>query len=95
MEALLEAASKKGIAVEINGCPERMDLKPEHIRMARAKGVKLVVSSDAHTREDLAHNLHFAVHTARKGAARKGDVLNTLSASSFLSSLRQSSTPPK
>jgi DNA polymerase (family 10) len=88
MEEVLDKAAERGVVVEVNGKPERLDLKTEHVRMALKRGVKLVVSCDAHRAEDLG-NLAFAVATARRGWARRGDVLNTLSAEQFIAALRQ------
>ncbi|MCE9666998.1 DNA polymerase/3'-5' exonuclease PolX [Myxococcus stipitatus] len=87
MEAVLERAAERGVAVEINGKPARLDIKAEYVRKATQLGVRLVVSCDAHRREDLG-NLAFAVATARRGWARREDVLNTLPADRFLTALR-------
>jgi DNA polymerase (family 10) len=73
--------------MEVNGTPARLDLKAEHVRQAVQRGVKLVVSADAHRTEGL-HHLAFAVATARRGWASKGDVLNTLPADRFISTLK-------
>ncbi|RKG68039.1 DNA polymerase/3'-5' exonuclease PolX [Corallococcus sp. CA054B] len=88
MEEVLERARERGVAVEINGKPARLDIKSEYVRQAVGRGVKLVVSCDAHRQEDL-KNLAFAVATARRGWARKQDILNTRSAESFLAALRE------
>jgi len=87
MEAVLDKAAERGVVVEVNGKPERLDLKTEHVRQALQRGVKLVVSADAHKVADLG-NLAFAVATARRGWARKGDILNTLPAKGFVETLR-------
>ncbi len=87
MEDVLERAAERGVAVEINGKPARLDIKAEYVRQAVQRGVRLVVSCDAHRREDL-RNLAFAVATARRGWARKKDVLNTLPAEAFIAALR-------
>ncbi|GHG73407.1 DNA polymerase/3'-5' exonuclease PolX [Comamonas sp. KCTC 72670] len=87
MEELLERAAERGVAVEVNGKPARLDIKAEYVRQAVKRGVRLVVSCDAHQKEDL-RNLAFAVATARRGWARKGNVLNTLPADRFISALR-------
>jgi DNA polymerase (family 10) len=89
MEELLDKAAKKGVTVEVNGSAERLDLKPEHIRLALARGLKLVASTDAHEVAELSGHLPLAVGTARKGWARKGDVLNTLGATAFLKAIRR------
>lgn len=87
MEEVLTRAAERGVAVEINGKPARLDIKAEYVRKATQLGVKLVVSCDAHRQEDLG-NLAFAVATARRGWARKHEVLNTLPAERFLAALR-------
>jgi DNA polymerase (family 10) len=87
MEEVLERAAERGVAVEVNGKPARLDIKSEYVRRAVKLGVRLVVSCDAHKREDL-RNLAFAVATARRGWARKRDVLNTLPAEGFIAALR-------
>ena len=87
MEEVLERAAERGVAVEVNGKPARLDIKAEYVRQAVQRGVRLVVSCDAHRKEDL-RNLAFAVATARRGWARKRDVLNTLTAEGFITALR-------
>jgi DNA polymerase (family X) len=87
MEEVLDKAAERGVVVEVNGKPARLDLKTEHVRQAVQRGVKLVVSADAHKKEDLRH-LAFSVATARRGWARKGDILNTLPADQFISKLK-------
>ncbi|WP_224367100.1 DNA polymerase/3'-5' exonuclease PolX [Hyalangium versicolor] len=87
MEAVLDRAAERGVVMEVNGKPARLDLKAEHVRQAMQRGVKLVVSADAHRVQDLNH-LPFAVATARRGWARKGEVLNTLPAPQFISALK-------
>ncbi|WP_224247954.1 DNA polymerase/3'-5' exonuclease PolX [Hyalangium gracile] len=87
MEAVLDRAAERGVVMEVNGKPARLDLKAEHVRLAVQRGVKLVVSADAHKIQDL-HHLPFAVATARRGWARRGDVLNTLPADRFIAALK-------
>lgn len=87
MEEILERAAERGVAVEVNGKPARLDIKAEYVRQAVQLGVRLVVSCDAHRQEDL-RNLAYAVATARRGWARKADVLNTLPADRFIAALR-------
>ncbi|MGQ0507912.1 MAG: DNA polymerase/3'-5' exonuclease PolX [Myxococcaceae bacterium] len=89
LEAVFEKAAARGVVVEVNGNPHRLDLKAEQVRQALKAGVKLVVSSDSHSREEVRTNLMFAVATARKGWARKGDVLNTLPPDAFVRSLKE------
>lgn len=87
MEEILDKAAKKGITIEVNGCPDRMDLASEHVRKALQRGLKLVVSTDAHSVSELKTHLPYAVATARRGWARRGDVLNTRDVKGFRSGL--------
>jgi DNA polymerase (family 10) len=89
MEEILDRAAKKGVAIEVNGCPERLDLAAEHVRLALQRGLKLVVSTDAHSVPELTRNLPFAVAAARRGWARRGDVLNTLGVEEFVKFLQR------
>lgn len=89
MEEILDKAAKKGITVEVNGCPERMDLSPEHVRKALERGLKLSISTDAHSTNELTVHLPFALASARKGWARVGDVVNTRDVKGFLKAIRR------
>jgi DNA polymerase (family X) len=75
MERLLEAARQRGCYLEVNAQPDRLDLNGEHCRMAKEIGVKLALSTDAHSTGDL-DLLRFAVDQARRGWIEPGDVLN-------------------
>src|SRR5262249_730552 len=66
MPAVVERAAKRGVLLEVNGNPDRLDLSAEHVRLALKAGARLVVSADAHSTLAL-HNVAFAIHTARKG----------------------------
>jgi DNA polymerase (family 10) len=84
---VLSAAARAGVAVEVNGSPERLDLSAEHVRRARDLHVGLVLTPDAHGIGGLA-NLEYAVATARRGWAGPADVLNCLDADAFRAALR-------
>jgi DNA polymerase (family 10) len=60
----------------VNGLPDRLDLRGEHVRRAIEAGVKIVCSTDAHSVRGLA-NMELSVRTARRGWATTADVLNT------------------
>jgi len=83
MEAVFRAAAETGTALEINAHPSRLDLRDVHVRRAVELGVKLVISSDAHSVEGF-DVLRFGVGTARRGWATAADVLNTLSVHELL-----------
>ena len=71
-----EAALEHGVAIEVNGLPDRLDLSGEHVREALAAGVTIVCSTDAHSVTGL-QNMELSVRTARRGCATAADVLNT------------------
>jgi len=75
MERLLKAARERGCYLEANAQPDRLDLNGAHCRMAKEIGVKLALSTDAHSTADL-DLLRFAVDQARRGWIEPGDVLN-------------------
>ncbi len=77
VEALIAAARRTGTALEINAGPDRLDLRDSQARLARERGVRLAINTDAHTRHELRY-IDFGVGTARRGWVRAADVLNTL-----------------
>jgi DNA polymerase (family 10) len=76
LERVFEVALETGVAVEVNGLPDRLDLRDEHVRLALEAGVQIVCSTDAHSVRGLG-NMRLSVATARRGWARVGGVLNT------------------
>jgi DNA polymerase (family 10) len=73
---ILRVAREEGCALEINSQPERLDLTDTACMAAKQAGVKLVISSDAHSTRDLAL-LDYGINQARRGWIEKEDVLNT------------------
>jgi DNA polymerase (family 10) len=76
LDAVFGAAKEHGKAIEINGLPDRLDLRDEHVKLAIAAGVPVVCNTDAHSIRGL-RNMRLAVATARRGWATAADVLNT------------------
>ena len=76
-EEFLRAAADCRTAMEINAYPLRLDLNDLNCRRAKEKGIKLVISTDSHTTDQLKY-MHLGVSTARRGWVTKADVLNTL-----------------
>ena len=76
LDRVYEVALETGVAVEVNGLPDRLDLSAAHVPEALRAGVKIVCSTDAHSVRGL-ENMQFAVATARRGGATAADVLNT------------------
>jgi len=76
MKRLMQAALERGCYLEVNAQPSRLDLCDVHCRLAKEIGLKLVISTDAHTAETLGY-MHFGVDQARRGWLEKDDVLNS------------------
>jgi DNA polymerase (family 10) len=77
LERVFEVALEHAVALEVNGLPDRLDLRGEHVRDALRHGLKIVCSTDAHSTRGLG-NMALSVHTARRGWATAADVVNTL-----------------
>jgi DNA polymerase (family 10) len=92
MEAVLREAAARGVAMEINAHPDRLDLSDYHVRMAKRYGVPLVISTDAHVNANFDY-MEYGVTIARRGWAVSGDVLNTLPCRSLLKKLRSGRNP--
>ena len=87
MEKIFDAAADRGVVMECNGAPERLDLRDVHLRKAKQHGVKIVISTDAHTTHAL-QAMKYGVATARRGWIEKKDVINALPLDEFLAALR-------
>ncbi|HTS11587.1 MAG TPA: DNA polymerase/3'-5' exonuclease PolX [Candidatus Limnocylindrales bacterium] len=87
MERVLDAAKKYGVAMECNAYPDRLDLKDSHLRMAKQRGVKIVISTDSHATKHLAF-MKYGVITARRGWIEKKDVINALPLAELKAALR-------
>jgi DNA polymerase (family 10) len=86
LDEIFAVALETGVALEINGLADRIDLSSEHAREAIEAGVSLVLCSDAHSTRGLA-NVELAVHTARRAGVPRTSVLNTLPLDSLLRGL--------
>ena len=86
-DAIFKAAADTGTAMEINASPRRLDLKDTHAQRAKDLGVALVISTDAHTAEDL-ENGRFGAAVARRAWCEPRHILNTLPAADFLEYIR-------
>lgn len=89
LERIADAAAANGVALEINSLPDRLDLCDTHARLARDRGVKLIISTDAHSTGALAM-ARWGVVTARRGWLTKDDVLNTRPVDELRKALRRS-----
>lgn len=89
-EKILEAAKRTGTILEINSSPYRLDLRDHHIRLAKEKGVKMIINTDAHQKDQL-HLIRFGIAQARRGWAEKKDIVNTGHAQEVLKKMKNRS----
>ena len=82
VEAVLQAAASFDVTVELNAHPSRLDLHDRHLRRAKELGVKVAVSTDAHSIQDL-DLMRYGMDQAGRGWLEVGDVLNALSLEDF------------
>jgi DNA polymerase (family X) len=87
LDRIFEVALEQGVALEVNGLPDRLDLSGDHVREALRAGVQVVCSTDAHSTRGLG-NMTLSVATARRGWAATADVLNTRPLRSILKGRR-------
>ncbi|MFW6180560.1 MAG: DNA polymerase/3'-5' exonuclease PolX [Spirochaetota bacterium] len=76
LERIMRAAVERGCYMEVNADPERLDLSDIHCKMAKDLGLKLTISTDAHSTSGL-HNMRLGVAQARRGWLEAEDILNT------------------
>jgi len=86
MERVLDHAAKHGVMMEINAQPDRTDLGDLHARMARERGIPLVISTDAHGVSQLDF-MRYGVFAARRAGLTNDDVLNTRDLEAFREAL--------
>jgi len=88
MEAVVDAAARHGVALEINCQLHRLDLSDVHAKLARDRGVRLVISTDAHSKAAFGR-LRWGIVIARRAWLEPSDVLNARSFDEFRASLRR------
>jgi DNA polymerase (family 10) len=87
MHAVLAAAAKHKVAMELNAYPDRLDLNDANLRQAKQHGVKIVINTDAHHTSHM-DKIRFGVLQARRAWLTKEDVLNTLSSDKFAQAMK-------
>jgi DNA polymerase (family X) len=87
-DAVAARAAERGVWLEINASPERLDLYGPLLRTAKSKGCKFVVSTDAHHPKHL-RNMPYGVLMARRGWLTAADVMNTLRRTEFEQALKR------
>jgi DNA polymerase (family 10) len=88
LEKVIDAAVANGVALEINSQPHRLDLCDSHARLARDRGARLAINSDAHEIAALGYT-RWGILTARRAWLTKDDVINTRPLKAFKAGLRR------
>ena len=76
MERIIAAAHERGWHLEVNADPDRLDLTDIHAQAAKSAGVKIAISTDAHSTSGLA-NIRFGVDQAHRGWLEADDVISS------------------
>jgi DNA polymerase (family 10) len=87
MDAMLTAAARHKVAMELNSYPDRLDLNDIHLRQAKQRGVKIVINTDSHHTSHL-DKIRYGILQARRAWLTKDDVLNTLPAQQFAKAMK-------
>jgi DNA polymerase (family 10) len=77
LAVVFDAAGERGVSLEINAFPARLDLSDTNCRMAHEHGARFSIGSDAHARENLGF-MELGIATARRGWLESKDIINTL-----------------
>jgi DNA polymerase (family X) len=86
-EAILKAAATHNVAMELNAYPDRLDLCDRHLKMAKERGVKIVINTDSHHTSHL-EKMRFGLLQARRAWLTPQDVLNSLPANQFAAAMK-------
>lgn len=87
MDAVLKSAAKNKVAMELNAYPDRLDLCDRHLRMAKERGVKIVINTDSHHTSHM-EKIRYGIVQARRAWLTREDVLNTLPPENFASAMK-------
>jgi DNA polymerase (family 10) len=87
LDAVLQAAARNKVAMELNAYPDRLDLCDRHLRLAKQLGVKIVINTDSHHTSHM-EKIRFGVLQARRAWLNAKDVLNTLPVEKFANAMK-------
>jgi DNA polymerase (family 10) len=87
-DKILRVARESKTILEINAFPERLDLNDQNIRRAKEAGVKMIINTDSHHKDQLRF-IEFGIAQARRGWATKKDIVNTRPVDEFLKLLKK------
>ncbi|MEK7061709.1 MAG: DNA polymerase III, partial [Patescibacteria group bacterium] len=82
-DVILKIAKQTGTILEINSSPQRLDLNGFYIRRAKTEGVKMIINTDSHHKDQMTL-MEYGVGQARRGWAEKSDIINTNSVEELL-----------
>lgn len=88
-DKVASTAASRGVYLEINASPERLDLGSALVRTAKGLGAKFAISTDSHHPKSLGFNMPYGVMMARRGWLEAGDVLNTLPLEQFAEAIQK------
>jgi len=88
LDAVLKAAAKHKVAMELNSYPDRLDLSDVHLRLAKQHGVKIVINTDSHHTSHM-EKMRYGILQARRAWLSKEDVLNTLPVAKFAGAMKR------
>lgn len=89
VDAVVKAAARHKVAMELNAYPDRLDLCDRHLRLAKQHGVKVVINTDSHHTSHL-DKIRYGILQARRAWLTKDDVLNTLPVQKFARAMKHS-----
>lgn len=87
IDEIIKAAKRTGTILEIDAYPDRLDIKDEYVKKCVEQGVKLAIDSDAHSVVHI-HYLEYGIAQARRGWAKKSDIINAKPLKEFLKCLK-------
>ncbi|HOK35160.1 MAG TPA: DNA polymerase/3'-5' exonuclease PolX [Candidatus Pacearchaeota archaeon] len=87
-DKLLKVAKETGTILEINSWPERLDLNDINIKKAKETGVKMIIDTDSHQKDQMRF-IELGISQARRGWATIEDIVNVHSLEKFLGSLKR------
>ncbi len=87
LDAVLQAAARNKVAMELNAYPDRLDLCDRHLRLAKQLGVKIVINTDSHHTSHM-EKIRFGILQARRAWLTAKDVLNTLPVEQFAQAMK-------
>jgi DNA polymerase (family 10) len=92
LDLVLRRAAELGVALELNSSPNRLDLRDDHLRLARDLGCRFVINTDSHRIVEL-DLMRYGIDQARRAGLEPRHVLNTLPYEEFRKAIARPQTP--